>query len=66
MDACVISEQAVHELVAQAAGQTVNIRLNVGAIQTHQNNRLALEPGMPAELLCQIGCELNVKPALQR
>ena len=60
-----ISKQAVHELVTQAAGQTVDICLNVGAIQTDQNDRFTLEPGMLAELLRKIGGELIVKPALQ-
>mgnify|MGYP000072495094 CR=1 FL=1 len=60
-----VSEQAVHELVTQAAGQTVYIGLNVGAIQTDQNDRFTFEPGMLAELLREIRGELIVKPALQ-
>ena len=58
-------QHAVHQLVTDAARQAVDIRLNVVAVESHNDHRLAPESGMLTQLRSDPGRELPVHPLMQ-
>jgi hypothetical protein len=58
-------QQAIRELITNAACQAVNVRLYIIAVKAHDNNRLTLESRVLAKLVRNIGYQLGIYPVLQ-